>query len=258
MIPFLVLGSALDMAENIEATMLVDLCCSRLHHATVHLWRFDALVAQSTEDVDPRANWLKEREETRAIRDRLLAARGPVRTSFLENLQMEVEVTQEHLESRLRAGILPRAIETAALFAHAEGFIAALHTVRSAVRALRAQDDFEKPASEAVAAMDEAVPHLVGVRNSIAHVDDRLRRLKSHGRKIEPRPIEIPGLISGPAGGIAVGSLVGRDYFTMCEDGEQHSVRIDQTTLFAVRDILQTFLDQLPWRHPGSRSSPSG
>ncbi len=121
-----------------------------------------------------------------------------------------------------------------------------IHRVRSGISALGVFQGLENAAEAALGRVDEALPHLNRVRNSIAHLDERILGLKNGKKRINTQ-----------SPGIVVGNLSNEGYTTLCEDGAQHTVPIDEPTLFLIRDALQSVFDQLPLAVPGWLPSPS-
>ena len=95
------------------------------------------------------------------------------------------------------------------------------------------------------------MPGLKGVRDSAAHLEDRVRG-EAFGKKIETHPVT-SSMVHAPTGGVMiVGSLNNQDYGGTIADGTYAEVQVSNATTENARIVVQAVYDALPWR-PGHR-----
>jgi len=100
-----------------------------------------------------------------------------------------------------------------------------------------------------LANFEAAVPGVVEVRNSLHHVEDRVRGLGQGGKAIIPQPVNIPGFAVAPRGGLFfIGpSIQGSKVGCTVADGQYVEVDIAETTVGAAVAALQGLIDSFPW-----------
>ena len=101
-------------------------------------------------------------------------------------------------------------------------------------------------AKNAVAQLEEEVPDLKGLRNSIQHVEERLQGL-AWGKPIDPEPLDTADY-KGPQ--VHVGILEGELFRYTAQDGTQAEIRISDATLVSVVRWMQWALNNAPWYTP--------
>jgi hypothetical protein len=108
---------------------------------------------------------------------------------------------------------------------------------------------FQRISNDSRKAIDDfeaAFPTLKGLRDSSAHLEERLAR-EAHGRPIPLKPID-SRLARAPGGGVLViESLVGNKFMGTMADGELAEIEVSVNTLATVQECIQQLLDSLPW-----------
>lgn len=140
------------------------------------------------------------------------------------------------------------------IFIHARSFVTTLAVQQ---RVLLSLCDYDLDPSitvrleQACKAFASALPGLKGVRDSAAHVEDRVRG-KAFGRQIATKPVTNT-MIHAPNGGIMVIEALNNQHFGgTIADGTYAEVEVADATTEVARVAVQAVYDALPWR-PGHR-----
>jgi len=170
--------------------------------------------------VEARGNGPKPQTSTDMHRERLAANQLLLR-------QLELE------------GRIPPAWKTRRPFQMATLFVLALDDLTKILR--RASKDIPEAAPSmqlGLTAIENGLPHLRNLRDSIAHMDERLLG-QEYGR-----PIPLPDNV------LEVLNLEGRNLVSTSAKGNKSRVPISEESLVVARDATQAVIDSLPWLGP--------
>lgn len=196
----------------------------------------------------------RNRDRTRVREEELAAADtgeldsgGDVQRMDRIRQRAERDVVQEMWEE----GELPSELEHRLPFLHAQTFVGSLAQVRRALGVMaRIVPDLAELAA-ACSDFDEALPSLKGVRDSVEHAEDRIRRRNKKGQGITLAPVTTSA-IHAPAGGVLIGgNLTGNHFGWTVEDGTFQEIEISDRSVEVARVAVQRALDGLPWRSFG-------
>lgn len=249
-----------DDATANEALGLLHYVESCLADAALSLSLFEAKRAELVRYWDPMiASARRERDakRRREIEDRV-AADWPDDLTHGERMerlhkvwhQAEVEVCREHW----RDGELPGTYQQRLPFLHARSFVTALESIRKAFQAMQKLPGMPTEVAEVVRGIDEAVPAMRHVRNSIQHGEDRIRGLE-HGRTIDLKPVD-SRMVKAPDGFLVYDSLDGTRFGCTMADGQFGEVDVSPTTAGIMTTAVQQIVDAFQWDGP-TRHVPS-
>lgn len=169
--------------------------------------------------------------------------------------QAEIQVRQEQWKS----GRMPESYERQMKFIYAKSFIYALERIKKLFDALLAElknPIEEQHVLETVQTVRrdfrEAFPNLVGVRDTTAHFEDRIRSLKKRGLPLDLKPLSIEGF-EAPQGALILDQITGNRYGGIMVDGEYGEIEISAQSLEIVQNFIQTTIDAFQWQ--GERHS---
>jgi hypothetical protein len=142
-----------------------------------------------------------------------------------------------------------------AVFITARSFTASLALLQRTIIAL-CEYDFEPDVKAKLEAASDAfavaLPGLKHVRDSSAHVEDRVRWQAKFGAKITPKPVS-NSFVHAPGGGVMVVEAMNNEsYGGTIADGTYAEVAVTDATTEIARVAVQAVYDALPWC-PGPR-----
>ena len=201
--------------------------------------------------------WQRAGERRRAREAELEAQAGIAwgQPSYFERSgTIREQVRREMLREKWAKEGGPESYARRAVFIHAQSFVSSLAVLQRSLLAL-AKYDFEPAvASRIKEAVDDfglALPGLKDVRDSVAHVEERVRS-EARGKKITTQPIS-NSLIHAPGGGaMVVIALNNQHYGGTIADGTYAEVEVADATTEVARAAVQAVFAALPWR-PGHR-----
>lgn len=152
--------------------------------------------------------------------------------------------------------LLPDTYHDQIIFLHAQTFLYSLDRIRKLLEALKKTQGVPIGVADAEATFNLSVPHLRGVRNSVAHYEDRSRGLKRSKPDKPGKPIELKlvnnRLFQGPphAKVIIMESLIGSQFGCTMEDGHYGEVDVSITSLQAAATAIQSTINSFKWDGP--------
>lgn len=246
---------------------------SQLQNMESHL--VDAAVALSlyleTETIRLRsadqgqAERQSEYEERRALEAQLEAELPPdlthaQRWEALEEIRFEAERRQS--TASWEAGSIPEAYLRRLPFLHARSFLFAADGLFKSLRQLRrdvpeAEEPIVTSLNDIETDLKVALPDVIPIRDSAHHKEERVVA-KAHGKPIDlSAPIDEPGLIRAPAGGVLlIDGLVNGTIRSTVADGRIAALDVTPTTLSSLAHSVQRTVDSFSWSGP-RRLSPS-
>jgi hypothetical protein len=185
------------------------------------------------------------------------------RLSPAERHQAEVDrrdrISLEIERWKIEQGMWPPHHATDILLIYAEAFIGAMDMIGKLAVAIT-ENPLSTPAlmpklSAEIVALKNDVPGLKSVRNSIQHLEDRIRGLGRHDKKLnakKPIPaveLQETWITSSTNSRVTILSALNGDaYTTTGLSGFPESIEVTIQSLTAVRDRLQKIFDEMPWR----------
>lgn len=203
-----------------------------------------------------RQTWEREGQRRREREAELEAQAGITwgQPDYFERSEaIREQVRRELLREKWALEGSPESYARRVVFIHAQSFVSTLAVQRSLLALTKS------PVEPAVAsgikkAADEfaaALPGLKDVRDSVAHVEERVRG-EVHGKKIKTQPVS-NSLIHTPGGGaMVVSALDNQHYGCTIADGTYAEVEVADATTEVACAAVQAVYDALPWK-PGHR-----
>lgn len=256
------LGESVPDEFRHDVEMLCHLLSSCITDLVVSLSLFEQALVANRQPLEARPapdqeEWEREGQRRRAREAELEAAAGvswgdPDYHEKSERIREQVR--RELLREKWQREGGPETYKHRAVFIHARSFINTLAVLQRALIALYEYHFAPEVRTKLEAAAESfaaALPGLKGVRDSTAHVEDRVRR-RRFDQKIEPEPIT-NSMIHAPAGGVMVIESLNNQHFGgTIADGTFAEVEVADTTTEVARVAVQAVFDALPWR-PGHR-----
>lgn len=162
--------------------------------------------------------------------------------------RIRTEAERRWKRQRWSSGRLPSGVLDREPFMHARSFVYALDGVWKLLETI-ARSSIENEGHQAMMEMKDHLPHLVAVRNTAHHHEDRIRGLNRWGKPIELQPVE-NSLVHAPGGVLMVDNLHGDRYTCTLEDGSTGEVPVNEGTLLIVQHAVQRTLDSFTWSGP--------
>jgi hypothetical protein len=243
-------GTWLDLSDHDaarEIASLLSLMESSLTDAAISLGAYidsQNIPRHSADDHIAR----QEAANQRRIHEQLLKAEwGIGDLDFSRDDEIRTEVHRRRLNEAFTAGRIPNIYIHRMPFVHAMSFLVTAHTIRVALTQCAKFNYITVQADAAGSAIDAALPKLKGVRDSTAHVDERVQGM-ARKKKIQLQPIQ-NNFINSPQGGVLViGSLNGDNFGNTMDDGNYGEVAVTRDTFNLFVKVIQEFVDKLPWR----------
>jgi hypothetical protein len=183
----------------------------------------------------------------RAIESELGKAAGLNPESLFHDDAIRLQARIALKREKWAAGELPREYEHSLVFMHARSFVYALDRLRKLLKALLELPDVPDAVRAAEGDLLMAFPSLVGVRDSVAHFEDRSRGL---GR--DKKPLELGSvdneIMKADGGVLLLENLIDNRFTTAMADGSQGEVEISLKSLQAAQRAVQATLDSFRWR----------
>ena len=156
----------------------------------------------------------------------------------------EIELKRQKWDS----GILPNNYSHKIVFIHAKTFLYSLDRIDRQLRVISTTVSGRYDLSPILATFDAAVPDLRGVRNSVAHHDERSQGL-SRGKQITLKPIK-NRLVNSPVGLVMLENLDGSRFGSTMKDGLYGEVDVILATLKATGNAVQNVISVFEWTGP--------
>lgn len=195
--------------------------------------------------------WERDRERERA-REQELAAEDPREFGAPDCFEwmdrLREQARRDIVREKWETGELPDHFRHRLPFLHAQMFVSSLAQVR---RTLRVMADTAPQIAELASVcdnLDAAVPSLKAVRDSVEHVEDRIRGLDRNRQPLILAPVT-NSAIHAPNGGALIGGMLNNNSFGWTVNhGTYQEVEVSDATVEAARVVVQRALDTLPWK----------
>jgi hypothetical protein len=224
-----------QVAADLES--LLGAIESELASAAISLGTYIDSKALVPPNDSSKATWRRNADERSAYEEQVRQELGLDQWDRSRDDEIRLEAERRRLMDAFTKGRVPDGCHFHMTAVPAKGFIVACHTIRSAmVQCSRVKEtQVQANANIAVASIDVAVPNVTAVRDSMSHIDERVRGL-AKGKPIKPdRNIFATAFQRKNSLG-----------YTNA-DGKYAEVPITQAAFNGCVQAVQTFLNSLPW-----------
>ena len=249
-------NNTLRTARNVNITIIFTSLEEALNEAAVSLTFFE----QTRHFRRPRR--INEPDYETRWNERLLQiVREKEQNSTTDNLIKHKDSMQirEQAETQLRqeqwkSGRMPESYERQFSSMYAKTFLYALERIKKLFDALLAElknpieePDILKTVQTVRRDFGKAFPNLVGVRDTIAHYEQRIRRIEKNGKPLNLKTVSNQA-INAPNGALILDTLIGNRYGGTMSNGEYGDVEISEQSLIAAQNFIQTTIDAFKWQ----------
>ena len=159
-------------------------------------------------------------------------------------LRVEIELKRE----RWQRGVLPKAYKWRVPFVHAKTFLYALDRIDKLLDVLANTPQVPGAVATALERFRVSVPDLRGVRNSVAHYEDRSRGLDRDEKPLDLKPTSLPLARAFLGKCLALENLCGNRFGSTMADGHYGEVEVSRTTLEAAGAAIQAVINAFRWK----------
>lgn len=156
----------------------------------------------------------------------------------------------EEKQKRWDTGQLPKEYQRCLVSLYAKGFLLSMHTIGKLLETIAQNGHADRPATvqAQVDCFRAKLPHVVGVRDSEMHKDERLQGM-ARNRPINIQPID-NGVIRGGKMLVA-DTLNGTTFSATMADGHLGEVDVSEESLEIARECIQNVISAFKWEgHP--------
>jgi len=234
-----------DRAVGFEVLKYLSTIESRFTDAAVLLGLFEEAQAKASADLRSHIEQVPGPGESDAVGQPQFEPEMDARTFLREWTKQQVEAKRQ----RWQGGEPPRAYTSRLPFIYARAFLFSLWDVGKLLSKIGKFQGISNGSRKAIDAFDAAFPTLKGLRDSSAHLEERIA-FQAHGRPIPLKPIDNT-LVRAPGGGVlVVESLLGNKFVGTNADGELAEIEVSANTMGTVQECVQQLLNSLPWSGP--------
>lgn len=154
-------------------------------------------------------------------------------------LEVDRRAKIRHNRERWRSGELPNQYKRRLIFMHAKSFLYSVDRISKLLKELSRKEEVPEGVKEAKEKFTDAFPDLRGVRNSSAHLEDRIQDFGySEGE---------PDL----EGGVLIAeTLTGNRFGSTKRNGDYGEVEISAEKVHVLTDCIQQSIEAFDWRGP--------
>lgn len=196
-----------------------------------------------------RDTWERDRQRLAEISRAVEQEQGGWNVADWESVHLEAEVRFKR--EKWANGGIPREFEHNVPFLYARAFLYALDTFDKMLGVLGRESGVPADLADWHAKVEDAFPHLRGVRNTAQHIEDRARGL---GAGRSPMPLDLKpvqnNFINAPGGALILNSLNGSRYGSTMADGHYGEVDVAPESVERLQLILEGVLGAFQWRGP--------
>ena len=186
-------------------------------------------------------------ERQRAIEDRWRQKLGE-REYWRRRTEVLAEVVKEDRREAWKSGEIPRSYEGRLSFMYAEAYVHAVDRIRKLLFELAGVDGIPEELKAIKAAFREEFGDTIAVRNSMEHVNDRMRYQGPYGSTFAPDSTGVPWVEAAEDAEVLVlGSLSASGLGYTAGDGTFRTAELTQARLERLRDLLQDAMDAFAW-----------
>ena len=163
-----------------------------------------------------------------------------------DQILLRVEIERKH--ERWQRGVLPKAYEFQVPFMHAKTFLYALDRIDKLLDVLASTPQVPAAVATAWKRFRDSVPDLQGVRNSVAHYEDRSRGLDRKGKPLDLKPTSLPFAPGFLGTCLAIEILHGNRLGWTMAEGHGGWFEVSRTTLEAAGTVIQAAINAFRWK----------
>ncbi|MCA1625257.1 MAG: hypothetical protein LC778_15950 [Acidobacteria bacterium] len=138
------------------------------------------------------------------------------------------------MKKEIENGIFPESYRRRLIFIHAKSFLYSLDRINKLFKVLKDEQGVSLDISLAYEKFTSSFPNLRGVRNSSAHIEDRIRGLVRN----KPIPNGDP---------IYLENHNNNNFSSIMEDGCIGQVEVSFDSVISARDCIQVVIDSFQW-----------
>lgn len=142
----------------------------------------------------------------------------------------------------------PQEYDNLAPHLYAKVYLAALDRISRLIGALKELPGAPSVTGEAHTQMLDAFPDLKDVRDTGAHMDERIRG-KTRGKKVDLQPVRARG-IQARGGILLVEAILSNHIASTLFNGRLGEVELSQAALYVAQASIQACIDAFEWRGP--------
>lgn len=179
----------------------------------------------------------------------------PDRRAATEVERMMLHVAQEFctansalilFEEEIPVGSMPKDFVLKRRLIAARAFLYAIDNIDKGLQVLSKEAVAPPELANDCHALAEIFPDLRQVRNSAHHMEDRVRGLGRNGNRIQAKPIELPGIVSG-GGNMFLDCVIGKSFASHMADGHLGRVEVSVESLIKLRELLHGVFARFEW-----------
>jgi hypothetical protein len=163
--------------------------------------------------------------------------------------ELLLETERVFRREQWRAGKLPESYRHRLPFIHARSYLFTMDRLKRLIGVLADMPRVPQQVADAPQALHRLLPDLRGIRNSVAHFEDRSRGLRRNGQPLDLKPVE-NRFISAPRGAIIVENLCDNLFGSTMADGSYGEVEVSEAALQQVVALVQQIIDAFEWTGP--------
>jgi hypothetical protein len=213
--------------------------------ATVALNSFEIEHAREPESDESAsdAEWHRLREVESQLEGELGASRFDIKARLKIMLRAKTVVQRE----KWQAGKTPEDFQRIRHSLYAKSFLFAIDRISMLLAAMERLPCSRVEVAKAAATFKANVPDLRGVRNSSAHIDERIQGIGGNRKPLTLQPVNEPE-IQAPLGGVFLSeAFLNRRFSSTMGDGHLGTVEVSPETLEHAREAIQSCIDVFTW-----------
>jgi len=188
-------------------------------------------------------------------------ARKVLRKQVIAELQLpagatpNMQLVGREVDRRLRRqkwdqGVVPFDFRLKQVTIHAHAFIFAIDMFEKLLGVLAKIEAVPQEVARQHAQLLDHFPDLRGVRNTLHHVEDRVRGLGAGAKPMSAQPVDLPGLSIPDGGIVSINVLLNDGFGSTMSDGRFGQVAITPTSLVILANVLHSTLQAFRWIGP--------
>jgi hypothetical protein len=230
-----------------EAEALISVLVSQLADAAMGLALFEEQRSVPIEAPDVSAHGEAVRELVGNMSQEHLARVDPATVWNAVDLYLR--------RQEWSSGRVPDSYMRRLLFIHAHTVLYALDAIGKALTTLAGNTELPDGVRDARDGYAAALPHLISIRNSAQHIEDRARGRGPRKKVIALQPVA-SRMIHAPQGALIIDSLDDNKLGYTGADGHHVEIEISSASVAIAQTAIQTTIDAFAWRGP-SRTEPN-
>lgn len=235
-------GQRISGAANLGAQRLLEEMIAKLDEAAIALNLFESfheslsrfLVDEGCSEVSERAHEIEARLSEPA-------------SESSEECELRAIAQRFARHEFWCSGRVPRAYLLAQGRIFAKAFLLAVDGISKCIRNLKKLPNRPDDLLDVHQSLLKTFPSLTGVRDSVAHSEDRMVFKQKNGDPLNCQPISAGGIVATLGGDLVVDHVEGNTYHYTVADGTLGSIDITQANLEAVASVVQRTIYAYRW-----------